>query len=243
MLDVLDIHTHTIASGHAYNTIYEMVQSASNMGLELLGISDHGPAMEGSASKHYFRSNRCLQREIMGVKLLFGCELNILDFDGHVDLDETFSGALDYGIASLHDVCIEPGTRCENTHAYLKAMENPKVHIIGHPDDGTYEVDFEELARQAALHKVIIELNEASVRPGSYRKNGRANASALLRFCERYNTKVIISSDAHVESDIRRHRYALELIEELRFPEELVVNCSVESLMNAFTERNALFTK
>ena len=52
MLDVLDIHTHTTASGHAYNTIYEMAQSASRKGLALLGISDHGPAMEGSASKH-----------------------------------------------------------------------------------------------------------------------------------------------------------------------------------------------
>ena len=51
MLDVLDIHTHTTASGHAYNTIYEMAQSASRKGLALLGISDHGPAMEGSASK------------------------------------------------------------------------------------------------------------------------------------------------------------------------------------------------
>ncbi len=46
MLDILDIHTHTVASGHAYNTIYEMAQSASRKGLALLGISDHGPAME-----------------------------------------------------------------------------------------------------------------------------------------------------------------------------------------------------
>ena len=79
MLDVLDIHTHTTASGHAYNTIYEMAQSASRKGLALLGISDHGPAMEGSASKHYFRSSRCIPRELYGVKILFGCELNIID--------------------------------------------------------------------------------------------------------------------------------------------------------------------
>lgn len=128
MLDVLDIHTHTTASGHAYNTIYEMAQSASRKGLALLGISDHGPAMEGSASKHYFRSSRCIPRELYGVKILFGCELNIMDYDGGVDLDEVFAGALDYGIASLHDVCITPGSRAENTRAYLKASG----HFIGH---------------------------------------------------------------------------------------------------------------
>lgn len=109
MLDILDIHTHTIASGHAYNTIYEMAQSASRKGLALLGISDHGPAMEGSASKHYFRSGRCIPRELYGVKILFGCELNIMDYDGGIDLDEVFASPLDYGIASLHDVCITPG--------------------------------------------------------------------------------------------------------------------------------------
>lgn len=41
MRDVLDIHTHTLVSGHAYNTIMEMVQAASEKGLELLGITDH----------------------------------------------------------------------------------------------------------------------------------------------------------------------------------------------------------
>lgn len=239
MLDVLDIHTHTTASGHAYNTIYEMAQSASRKGLALLGISDHGPAMEGSASKHYFRSSRCIPRELYGVKILFGCELNIMDYDGGVDLDEVFAGALDYGIASLHDVCITPGSRAENTCAYLKAMENPKVHIIGHPDDGTYAVDFDELVRHARERGVMIELNEASVRPGSYRKNGRENAAVVLDRCAHYGVKVVVSSDAHVECDILRHRYALELLETVHFPEELVVNRSVDALMAALAEKKA----
>lgn len=230
MLDVLDIHTHTIASGHAYNTIYEMAQAAQGKGLSLLGISDHGPAMEGSASKHYFRSNRCIPRELYGVKILFGCELNIVDYAGHVDLDEVFSAPLDYGIASLHDICITPGTCAENTSAYVNAMENPKVHIIGHPDDGTYEVDFDVLAREAALHGVMIELNEASVRPGSYRKNGRQNAITLLECCAHYGTSVVVSSDAHVASDLLRHHHALALLEEVHFPEKLVVNRSVQAL-------------
>ena len=40
--DIMDLHTHTIASGHAYNTILEMAQAASDQGLELLGITEHG---------------------------------------------------------------------------------------------------------------------------------------------------------------------------------------------------------
>ena len=32
MRDVLDLHTHTIASGHAYNTMMEMIHEAQNKG-------------------------------------------------------------------------------------------------------------------------------------------------------------------------------------------------------------------
>ena len=233
MRDVLDIHTHTIASGHAYNTIYEMARSAAEKGVQLLGISDHGPAMEGSASKHYFRSSRCIPRELYGLKILFGCELNIVDLDGAVDLDETFSAALDYGIASMHDVCLTSGTEKENLHAYLRAMENPKVHVIGHPDDGAYPVDLGELAKAAADHGVMLELNEASVKPGSYRLNARPNAYRMLEACAKHGTQVLVSSDAHIECNILGHRHALEMLRETVFPEKLVVNRSVDALLQA----------
>ena len=237
MIDVVDIHTHTIASGHAYNTIYEMARSASEKGVQLLGISDHAPAMEGSASKHYFRSSKRVPRELFGIRLLFGCELNIIDLEGGVDLDPVFSAPLDYAIASMHDVCIKSGTREENTHAYLKAMENPRVNIIGHPDDGTFPVDFDALARGAGEHGVLLEVNEASVGPGSYRKDARPNAIRMLECCARYGTKIIVSSDAHVERDILRHGGGLALLEEVGFPEELVVNTSVERTLQALKEK------
>lgn len=237
MIDVVDLHTHTIASGHAYNTIYEMARSASEKGVQLLGISDHAPAMEGSASKHYFRSSSVIPRELFGLKLLFGCELNIIDLEGRVDLDEVFSAPLDYAVASMHDVCIRSGTMEENTRAYQKAMDNPKVNIIGHPDGGTFPVDFDVLARSAAEHGVLLELNEASVRPGSYRKNARPNAMKMLECCVKYGTKVLVSSDAHIECDILRHTSALALLEEAGFPEELVVNRSVELTLQALQEK------
>ena len=237
MRDVLDIHTHTLASGHAYNTVYEMAQAARDKGLQLLGISDHGPGMEGAACKHYFRASRCIPRELFGVRILFGIEFNIMDYDGTVDLDATFASPLDYGIASLHDVCITPGSAPENTRAYLRAMENPKVNVIGHPDDGTYPVDFDELVRHAAEQRVLLELNEASVKPGSYRRDGRANALRILSLCEHYGAKVLVSSDAHVASDGLRHGSALALLEEVHFPEELVVNRSVEALTAALAAK------
>ena len=88
MRDVVDLHTHTIASGHAYNTIQEMVRAARERNLEIYGITEHAPAMPGTCTSMYFQNLEVLPREREGMTVLFGAELNILDFDGHVDLPE-----------------------------------------------------------------------------------------------------------------------------------------------------------
>ena len=48
MRDILDVHTHTLASGHAYNTMREMAKAASEKGLEILGITEHAVSMPGT---------------------------------------------------------------------------------------------------------------------------------------------------------------------------------------------------
>ena len=53
----------------------------------------------------------------------------------------------DVVIASLHIPCIKPGSIEQNTNALIKAMDNPYVNIIGHPDDSRYPVDYEKLVK------------------------------------------------------------------------------------------------
>ena len=88
MKDILDVHTHTTASGHAYNTIWEMAVGAKEKGLQLLGITDHAPKMPGSSESIYFSNFKVLPRNIGEVMVLHGVELNITDFEGTVDLPE-----------------------------------------------------------------------------------------------------------------------------------------------------------
>ena len=95
MIDVLDVHTHTIVSGHAYSTIREMARAAKKKGLEVLGITEHGPRMPGSCHKMYFQNMRILDRNAYDVDILFGVELNVLDEAGRVDLAEEELKAMD----------------------------------------------------------------------------------------------------------------------------------------------------
>ena len=47
IIPTLDLHTHTVASGHGYSTIQEMAAAAKEKGIRILGITEHGPSIEG----------------------------------------------------------------------------------------------------------------------------------------------------------------------------------------------------
>ena len=79
-----------------------------------------------------------------------GSELNILDYTGRIDLREGILERLDYTIASIHEPCYKCGTVAENTNAYLGAIKNPYVKIIGHPDDGRFPIDYDTVVAAAA---------------------------------------------------------------------------------------------
>lgn len=228
MNDIMDLHTHTIVSGHAYNTLYEMVHAAADRGVEILGVTEHAPKMPGTCHELYFINFKVVPRELFGVHLMLGAELNILDYEGHVDLSPRYLKRLDFAIASIHDPCYQCGTAAQNTQAYLEVMKNPAVQIIGHPDDGRFPVDYETLVCAAKEHHVLLELNNSSLHPAASRVGARENYLTMLEYCRKYRASVIIDSDAHCEVDVGNHTQIHQLLTEIEFPEELVVNTSLE---------------
>ena len=79
MKTLLDVHTHTIASGHAFSSLQEMTLTAKEKGLDILGITEHGPNIPGTCDPIYFRNLHCVPRQLYGIKLMLGAELNILN--------------------------------------------------------------------------------------------------------------------------------------------------------------------
>ena len=231
MDDILDLHTHTIASGHAYNTLYEMARSAADKGVRLYGCSDHAPAMPGSCHEFHFVNFKVIPRELFGIHILMGCELNIMNYNGKIDLANRYLKRMDYAIASIHEPCYRSGTAKENTAAYLGAIANPYVNIIGHPDDGRFPIEYEPIVEAAARHHKLLEVNNSSLHPQSPRPQARENYLTMLELCKQYRVSIIMNSDAHIEADVGNHGLAMQLLEEVSFPEELVVNTSFEKLL------------
>lgn len=195
-----------------------------------MAITEHAPRLWGSCQTIYFQNLRVVDRRAYEVELMMGVELNILDEQGTIDLELRALKQMDLTIASLHIPCINPGSREFNTQACVNAMKNPYVNILGHPDDPRYPVDYRALVQAAKEYGVLLELNNSSLRPGGSRKNARGLDMEMLKLCMEYKAPIVIGSDAHVDTDVGRHEEALRLLEEMNFPEELVVNRSVEEL-------------
>ena len=205
----------------------EMAKAASDKGLKLLGITEHSSGIPGSCDPIYFRNLHVVPRQMYGIELLLGAEINILDTAGHLDMDEFYLQKLDLRIAGIHSLCYQQGTVEENTQGLEKVICNPYIHIISHPGDGTAKLQFEPLVLAAKEHHTLLEINNSSLKPCRGKLEARGNNLEILRLCKQYEVPVILGSDAHISFDIADYDLALELVAETEFPESLIMNTSV----------------
>ena len=230
---LIDTHTHTIASGHAYNTIDEMTRKANSIGLENLAITEHTPKMPGSCNMLYFTNLKILPERKYDVNRLFGCEANIVNLYGEVDMPDGLLRKMDIVIASFHIPCVKAGSVKENTRALINAMKNPYIDIIGHPDDSRYAVDMEMVVDAAKEYQTLLELNNSSLKPNGPRQGARENDIKMLELCKKKDVCITIGSDAHIEEDICNFGFTEELLEEVDFPDRLIVNKDID-LLNSY---------
>lgn len=233
----LDIHTHTIASGHAYSTLQEMVASAQQKDLKILGITEHGPAIPGACHPIYFKGFGMIPRQWGDLTLLMGAEVNILNTKGELDLERDTLRRLDVRIAGIHSLCWTGGTEEENTTGLVEAIMNPWTDIISHPGDGTANLNFTPIVQAAKDSGTLLEINNSTLNPARNKVHALSNNKEILRLCKQMEVPVILGSDAHISLDIARYERLFPLLEELDFPDELVVNYSAKRFL-AIVEKN-----
>jgi putative hydrolase len=231
---LVDTHTHTILSGHAYSTLLENVQYAAGIGLEGLVNTDHGPAVPGANPDFCLSVQRTIPEEISGVRVYRGVEANIMDYEGKIDICRGYLKMTDFVIASMHDVTIRPGSREENLAAYAGALKNPYVDLIGHPGTPKYDMDREAFVKAVKDKNRLVEVNNHSF---LFRRGSAGNCSEIVRMCIKYDVRVAVSSDAHFCMGVGGFANALKILKENDFPPELVVNRTRETMDSYLKER------
>jgi len=237
---VLDVHCHTFASGHAYSSITENAAHAASIGLTHIGIADHGPAMPGGPHFYYFGNMQIVPDYIHGVRVLKGAEVNIINHVGAVDLEDSYLERLDFTIASLHRGVVPPTHAADHTFATIRAMENRWVSILGHPADGFFDIDIEAVVAAAAQTHTIIEINNQTLNPISFRYSGDEPQRRLIQFCKEYQVPMVVSSDSHYHTQVGEVTWAMALIKEADIPESQILNTDPALFFAAINRKREL---
>ena len=192
-----DVHMHTVATDGRF-TIEQMARAAQERGLRYIAITDHSKAiamangLDERRLAEQVREVRDLDRRLDGIRILAGCEVDILR-DGRLDLADDALAELDVVIGSVHSqLDLESETMTERL---LRAIENPRLDILGHPTGRRLlrreasSFDFERVAAAAVAAGVALEINSSPE---------RLDLGAVeIRRARALGARFVISSDAH----------------------------------------------
>ena len=202
------------------------MRAAADRGLELICITTTPPAWSVTTHKDYFLNFRVIDREIYGVRVMMGAELNVMDFDGTVDLSPKLLNNLDMAIASQHIWCMPQGggPGGEYSGHGPRHGQLPQDLYPGTPGRRPLSPGLSGAgagrrgARRASGGQQHLPLPRLF--PGKLHRQRDGDAEALPAG----GVPVVVGSDAHFVSAVGGHQYAQALLDELDFPEELVLN-------------------
>lgn len=235
----VDFHTHTLASGHAFNTLQEMARAARACEIAALGVTDHGPSMEGAPTPGYFEMVGRVPPEIEGVQILMGCEANITDLDGNIDLGKALAAEQRVLIVGLHRRTPYPTstTKAENTQAILRALGRQRPHIVSHPYRPDFPTDVVALAEAACDQGVLLEVNLALFRDLLPSNSPAARDETIIQTrvmidrLRRRGSGFVLNSDAHTASELPWDKALVDQLQSLlEFAPSDILNLSRPAL-------------
>lgn len=235
-----DLHTHTVASGHAYSTVTELAQAARGKGLELIAIIDHGPSVPQGAHPWYFWNSKVIPSVLDGVRILKGCEANpSLTTENGIDLPDDLLRLLDFVAVGFHPLTgFDQRDRARNTEVLLRVISNPLVDMISHPgNDDEFPLDLEMVIQSAARHSVILELNDHSFAATSARSASSRREREFAQAAFAAGVPIAIGSDAHYALHVGRFDDAVSVALEIGITEDDLVNRDAESVLAFLTSK------
>ncbi len=235
---VADLHCHTLASTHAYSTVTELAAAAAGRGLLAVACTDHGIGIEDSPHLWHFLNMKVLPPRIEGVRVLRGVEANVMDASGRLDMPDEALERLEIVVASMHEYVMPEASVEACTAAWLAVAANPRVTIIGHSGAPCYAYDYETVIPVFGREGKTVEINENTF---TARPHYLPNCRRIAALCKKHSVRVIVDSDAHFHEQVGRVSRSLQMLKEMDFPPELIVNGSEETFRTFLEEKRIAF--
>lgn len=230
----IDLHTHTLASAHAYSTLGECISYAKNNGIKMFATTDHGPNLPDAPHSWHFNNLRVIPRNCEGVGVLRGIEANI-DENGNIDATEhQLKQVLDIVLAGLHP-CTPPINKDAHTKMYLNVIESGNVDVITHPGSKSYPFDYEQVLVAAKEKGVAIEINSSS--DVNTRHGSRKNCIEIAKLAKKIGNTISIGSDAHICYYMCNFAPAIEILKLADIKENQIINTSGNKVLDFLEAR------
>lgn len=230
---LVDLHTHTVASDHAYSTIMDYFNHAAEIGVQLFACTDHGPSLPDAPHKWHFKNLGVVPHIVNNVGMLRGVEANITA-SGGLDLEDSILDKLDIVLAAFHPN-YTPTNRAEHTRLMLEVIKSGRVDILSHPGNPRYPLDYEEVLLCAKEHNVAIELNASSginTRMGSH-----PYCVEIARLAKKIGNVIALGTDAHFVTFLARFDESINVIEEAGLGYDQVINTSPARVLDFLESR------
>jgi DNA polymerase (family 10) len=232
-----DLHTHTnLTDGLA--PLEEMLESARAFGYSYYAVTDHAPNLYMQRmTEDKILAQRARLRELQDrypkMTLLHGTELNI-DPDGGVDWPEDFLAGFDICVASVHSHFTQ--SKDEMTGRIVRAMENPYVHVIGHPTARLIgkrqpiEFDLDEVFAAAARTGTALEVNAFPDRLDLRDEH--------ILWARRHGVRFAVDTDSHAPLHLAHMRFGVATAQRGWLTKDDVVNAWSLSKLRRFLRKN-----
>jgi DNA polymerase (family 10) len=230
-----DFHVHTDLSGDGQSSLQDVVRAARARGYCALAITDHAEGTLSGVGREALLEQRqkiaALRREVGDdIALLHGVELNI-GASGELDYDDDLRKGFDFCIASVHDHF--DLDRAAQTRRVVTAMRDPSVRMIGHLSARMIggrppiELDLDAIFAAAVATGTALEING-----GLPRLDLSVDA---LRRARSKEVTLVLTSDAHHESELERVRFAALNAERAWIDPSQVINAGSADRLRAWT--------
>lgn len=237
-----DLHTHTKYS-HGIGSIEQNVQAALKKGLDVIGISEHGPCniAIGTKIKDFYNIKNEIEQlktKYTDIDILFGCEANVISLDGKLDIPEKILKEFDYVMVGLHPLVwtktikdwsglflenilsrnlgiFKERVLKQNTDALICAINNYDIDIITHPSLHL-PIDTEKLAKAAVKRETALEIN-----------SGHGFLSLeYVKIAKSCCAKFAIGSDAHTPTDVANFSKGIKIAKEAGLTSRDIINAT-----------------
>ena len=220
-----DLQMHSTWSDGG-DSIEAMAMAARKLGYEYILLTDHSRSLKvarglvPSDVKKARAEINALNAKLKDFRVLAGTEADILP-DGSIDYPDKVLEAFDIVLASVHMRLEDPSDRM--TERMVRAIENPRVRIIGHPTGRRFgyreasAMDLEKVMKAAAANHVALEIN------AHYERLDLNDVQA--RMAADLGVMLVISTDAHNAAGLSMMRFGVSVARRAWLKSGGILNC------------------